>query len=194
MASNGGAGQPPMSQKVVGAIFFILPVAFIVVFICWCWRRHQRTQDERWADLISAITPQNISLDSLPIAPELHSARVQLDDGGVKLRWSDIKVRSHHPICSSGSESNITYCHEPVYASFLTKTSSEQPESSSGPTAQVGVLIRMPSREPINTSDCVHLQGVILLGSTDSLHVLESWYAARFSVSIQHLTLIGLCR
>ena len=88
-----------MSQKVVGAIFFILPVAFIVVFICWCWRRHQRTQDERWADFVSTITPQNTSLDSLPTAPELHSAYVQLDDGGVKLHWSDIKVRSHHLIC-----------------------------------------------------------------------------------------------
>lgn len=170
MSSNSGGGQPPTSQKVVGAIFFILPVVFIVVFICWCWRRHQRTRDDRWTDLITAITPQNISLDSLPAVPELHSARVQLDDDGVKLHWSDIKVRSHHPICSSGSESNITYCREPVYASFLT---SEPPESSSGTTAQVGVLIRMPLRGPISTSECTHLQGVILLGSTDSLHVLE---------------------
>src|SRR5258706_16382717 len=170
MSSNSGDKQPPTSQKVVGAIFFILPVAFIVVFICWCWRRHQISREERWAGLISAITPRNISLDSLATAPELHSAHVQLEDGVAKLRWSDIKVRSHHPICSSGSESNITCYREPVYASFL---SSEPPESSSGPNAQVGVLIRMPSREPINSSECAPLRGGILLGSTNSLHVLE---------------------
>lgn len=166
MSSNSDR-QPPMSQKVVGAIFFILPVAFIAVFACWCWRRNQRSREGRWVDLISVVTPQNTSLDSLQTTPELHSVHLQLGDGGVNLRWSDIKVRSHHPICSSDSESNITYCHEPVYASSLIKSPSEQPESSSGTTAQVGVLVRMPSRDPINTSECAHLRGLILLGSTN---------------------------
>lgn len=166
MSSDSDKQPPPMSQKVVGAIFFIMPVAFIAVFACWCWRRNQRSREGRWANLIYVVTPHNTSLDSLPTAPELHSVHLQLDDGGVNLRWSDIKVRGHNPICSSDSESNIIYCHEPVYASSLIKSLSGQPESSSGTTAQVGVLVRMPSREPINTSESAHLRGLILLGST----------------------------
>jgi hypothetical protein len=107
-SNNGDGGQPPLSQKIVGAIFFILPIAFIVVFLCWCWRRHQRSQEERWAGLVSVVAPQSTSIDTLPTAPELHSARVQLEVGRVKQHWSDIKVRRHHPVCSPGSEFNMT--------------------------------------------------------------------------------------
>jgi hypothetical protein len=167
-------GQPATSQKVVGAVFFILPVAFIVVFLCWCWGRHHRSfQEERWTHLISVIRPRDISLESLPTVPELHSAHLRLEDGRVKRHWSDIKVRTYRPICSSGVESNNTQCHKPVYVSFRTDSLPDLPESSSGPTTQVCVLIRMPSREPTNTSECAHLRGAILLGLTNSLHVPE---------------------
>jgi len=175
MSSNiVNGGPPPTSQKVVGAIFFILPVAFIVIFLCWCWSRHHRiSQEARWAQInfITIIAPHNRPLESLP-TPELHSACVQPEDSAVRLRWSDIKVSTHHPICSPSPEFNIIHCHQPVYASFRTD-SSEQPESSSGPTAQVGVLIRMPSRESIKPSERAHLRGVILLGLTNSLHVQD---------------------
>lgn len=103
MSSNiGDRDQPPLSQKVVGAIFFILPVAFIVVFLSWCWRRQRRSaQVGHWAGLIPAVIPQCIPMESLPTAPELHSVHVQLEASGVKIHWSGIKVRTHYPICSS---------------------------------------------------------------------------------------------
>lgn len=167
-SDSGNGGQPPLSQQIIGAIFFILPVAIVGIFLFWCWRRyHQRYQG---ALDLSVRTPQSISLASLP---ELHSVNIQHEDRGVKVHWSDMKVRRRHTVCSWDSEFNVTQLREPVFASFVTKSPFEQLESSSRSSVQVGVLIRMPSRGTINTSEYTHLRSVVLLGSTNSLPLLD---------------------
>ena len=94
-SDSGNGGQTPLSQQIVGAIFFTLPVAIVGVFLFWCWRRYRQSyHDAHWADL-SVRTSESRSLESLP---ELYSAYVQLE-AKVKIRWSDLKVRRRHPVC-----------------------------------------------------------------------------------------------